>query len=160
MTARNMDSMIVSLLAAMLLLVACSSDAGGPKDVQLELAIQDGKMNVDTGIIRVKQGDNVTFRITSDQAGGFHLHGYNFVVDVGPHETKEMKFEADATGRFVIKLHPFGADHSGHQDSMNKDDATDDHEGEDIQHTEDEQEESVGHEEEEITLATLEVLPR
>ena len=44
--------------------------------------------------------------------------------------------------------------------TMNKDDATDDHEGEDTQHTEDEQEESVGHGEEEITLATLEVLPR
>lgn len=124
------------------MLIACSSKADEPKDVRLELAIQDGKVNVDEGVIRVKQGDNVTFRITSDQAGGFHLHGYNFVMDVGPDEIKEMKFEADATGRFIIKLHPFGIEHSEPKISMKVDDAMDDHE------------------DEEITLAIFEVLPR
>ena len=154
-------------LVLMLILVACSSNADAPEYVQLELAIQDGKMNVDGGVIRVKQGDNVTFSITSDQAGGFHLHGYNYVVDVGPDEIEKMKFEADATGRFVIKLHPFGVDHSEHNASTKVGDVDNGHEdekhhdkSEDTQHMEEQHEESDGLKEEEITLATLEVLPR
>lgn len=160
------SSSIIAILASMLLLIACGSEEQGPKNVKLELAIQDGKLNVDSGIIRVYQDDNVTFRITSDQAGGFHLHGYNFVVDVEPDQTREMKFEADATGRFIIKLHPFGTDHAEHQVSMKSDDAMGDHESEKqhdddgAQHSGDEHEESIGHEEEEIMLAYLEVLPR
>ena len=159
--------MASSFLTLMLMLVACSSNAVAPVNVQLELAIQDGKMNVDGGVIRVKQGDNVTFSITSDQSGGFHLHGYNYVVDVGPDEIEKMKFEADATGRFLIKLHPFGVDHSEHNASAKVGDVDNGHEdekhhdkSEDTQHMEEQHEESDGHEEEEITLATLEVLPR
>ena len=113
MSISHMKALLVSVLAvtAVLATVACASEDEGPTDVQLDLAIRDGKLNLEDDTIRVKQGDNVTFNITSDQAGGFHLHGYNFVTDVGPDAPGEMKFEADATGRFEIRLHPFGAEH-------------------------------------------------
>ena len=135
--------LIVPAVIAALAMAACDGADEEPQDVQLDLEIEDGKLSLEEDTIRVNQGDNVTFRIKSDQAGGFHLHGYNFITDVGPGTTEEMKFEADATGRFVIKLHPFGADRGEHDDSM-KDDSMKMGDGED----------------EEITLVTLEVLPR
>ena len=114
-------------------LAACGSEEK-PEVLSFDLSIADGKLDIEDDTIKVKQGDDVTFRIDADAAGGFHLHGYDIVKDVGPGSTTEMRFTADATGRFSILLHLFGEEHS----------------------------DSTEHEEEEveIQLATLEVLPR
>ena len=131
----------LALAATLVAAVGCGSDDEGPEDIAFDLEIKDGSLNLDQDVIKVSQGDNVTFRIKSDTHGSFHLHGYGLVEDVEPVATANMAFVANATGRFVIKLHLF-EEGEGERKEGGKG------EGE---HTE---------EEAEITLTTLEVRPR
>jgi FtsP/CotA-like multicopper oxidase with cupredoxin domain len=69
--------------------------------------------------VRVKQGDTVTLRWTTDEAVGLHLHGYDIEQVIKPGAPVELAFKAHATGRFPITAHGFG-DHahtSGHSES-------------------------------------------
>lgn len=153
--------MLAVLLAlAVLAVIACSSDDEGPQDIQFDLAIRDGDLDLEDDTIRVRQGDAVTFRMTADQAGGIHLHGYNLEADVGPDAPVEMKFEADATGRFVITLHTFAAEHDDSTDGDEGEHKDDEGEHENSEHQKEKAEAEHQEEEEEITLATLEVRPR
>ncbi len=100
----KMSAMGLLLIASVLVFAACSDDSG-PKDVQFDLAIQDGAINLDPPVMKVSQGDNVTFNIDSDEMGSFHLHGYDFETDVGPSETAALAFTANATGKFPFTFH-------------------------------------------------------
>ncbi len=57
------------------------------------------------GSIRVKQGDAVRLRWTSDRPIPLHLHGYDIETKVEPGTTAEMTFTARATGRFPVEEH-------------------------------------------------------
>ena|SRR3989344_8616208 len=54
--------------------------------------------------LEAAQGDDVLFKIKSDEGGEFHLHGYDIAVELPAGKTKEIKFTADKTGRFVFEL--------------------------------------------------------
>ena len=138
MKTRNLIGVIlaVPVLVGSLLGTACGTGSE-PQDREFDLRIEDGKINLDPPVIKVDQGDTVTFNVESDASGGLHLHGYSLVEDVGPETVGRMSFVADATGSFVIKLHLF------------------EEEGEHEEHEEGEEGEEA-----EITLATLEVRPR
>ena len=47
----------------------------------------------------------VTLKIKADDAGEFHLHGYDIEMDVSPAQTVDLYFVASATGRFRITFH-------------------------------------------------------
>ena len=49
-------------------------------------------------LIRVRQGDTVKLRWTTDRPIMLHLHGYDIETKVEPGATAEMAFEARATG--------------------------------------------------------------
>ena len=59
-------------------------------------------------VIRVKQGEQVSLRLTTDEAVTLHLHGYDIEKTVKPGETVVMSFRAHATGRFAIESHGLG----------------------------------------------------
>ena len=73
-----------------------------------ELGIENRKLAGDARVVRVKQGDVVRLRWTSDAPAVLHLHGYNIEQRVEPGAVAEMAFAARATGRFTVHLHAPG----------------------------------------------------
>jgi hypothetical protein len=73
---------------------------------QFELRIENGKVRRAEGVIRVRKGDQVRLRWTADDSVMIHLHGYDIEARVAPDTPVDMAFDAYATGRFPIALHP------------------------------------------------------
>lgn len=95
-------ALMVIALALPLLLAACGG--GGPREQSFNIKIQDGKPVGGSTTFRVKQGDTVTFSISSDKAGEVHLHGYDLEAEMDPGKAVTLSFTANATGRFLIEL--------------------------------------------------------
>lgn len=82
-----------------------------------DLKVERGRVAEDMRLIRVKQGDVVTLRWTSDQPLVLHLHGYDIEKRVAPGSATEMTFTAHATGRFPIHVHAPGAGGRAHEEA-------------------------------------------
>ena len=74
-------------------------------EVVFDLKIEKGKVAQNMRLIRVKQGDAVKLRWTTDRPIVLHLHGYDIEKKVEPGAVTEMAFEARATGRFPVEEH-------------------------------------------------------
>ena len=74
-------------------------------EVTFDLKIENGKVAQNMRLIRVKQGDAVRLRWTTDRPSLLHLHGYDIEKKVEPGAVAEMAFEARATGRFPVEEH-------------------------------------------------------
>ena len=64
-------------------------------------------ISLENNTIQVIKGDEVILKITSDEAGEFHLHGYGLSAQLFANEPAEIKFEADIAGRFEFEGHEF-----------------------------------------------------
>jgi hypothetical protein len=78
-------------------------------EVTFDLKIEKGKVAQSMRLIRVKQGDAVKLRWTTDRPIILHLHGYDIEKKVEPGVVAEMAFEARATGRFPVEEHKANA---------------------------------------------------
>ena len=123
-------------LAVIMPLIVAACGGGGPEELDISVKVEQEQLRPET--LRVKQGDMVTLKIEADEAGEFHLHGYDIEEDVSPEQLVDLYFVADATGRFRITFHAEEATTGG--------------EGE---HKKGEEEE-----EEETTIGFVEVQPR
>src|SRR5262245_16518981 len=91
---------------ALLLLAAGPRQLGAQgSEAVFDLKIEKGKVPQNVRLIRVKQGDAVRLRWTTDRTIVLHLHGYDIEMKVEPGAVTEMAFEARATGRFSIEEH-------------------------------------------------------
>ena len=70
-----------------------------------DIVVQQGKRVSGPGVLKVQQGEDVTLHITTDSADEFHLHGYNLLVQLRPHQTATLHFVAKLAGRFTYELH-------------------------------------------------------
>ncbi len=70
----------------------------------IDLVITGG--NVEGGVrrVKVKQGDQVTIRATSDVADELHLHTYDLKVDLVPGQSADLTFLAKIPGVFEVEL--------------------------------------------------------
>jgi hypothetical protein len=75
------------------------------REAAFDLKIEKGKVPQSMRLIRVKQGDAVKLRWTTDRTIILHLHGYDIEKKVEPGAVAEMAFEARATGRFSVEEH-------------------------------------------------------
>ena len=75
------------------------------EELTFNLRIENGKLPVNMRLIRVKQGDVVKLRWSSDRSMALHLHGYDIERKVEPGVVAEMTFTARATGRFPVQEH-------------------------------------------------------
>ena len=91
----------LAVLAVLLMLVTVA--AAEPRLV--EFAIRDGQLPKDQRVVRVRQGDEVTLRWTSDGPYTLHLHGYDLEAKVAPETPVSIRFSARASGRFPIEIH-------------------------------------------------------
>ena len=88
----------------MLAIGAASAIAQAP-EVVFDLKIEKGRVPPSMRLIRVKEGDAVKLRWTSDKPIVLHLHGYDIETKVEPGTVAEMAFAARATGRFPVEEH-------------------------------------------------------
>jgi hypothetical protein len=74
-------------------------------EIVFDLKIEKGRVAPNMRLIRVKQGDTVKLRWTSDRPIRLHLHGYDIETRVEPGAIAEMTFAARAAGRFPVEEH-------------------------------------------------------
>jgi plastocyanin len=72
---------------------------------EIDLKVENKKLNLNPPIIDVVQGDQVTLRIWSDESGEFHIHGYDVMAQLESGTTATLRFTADKAGTFDIELH-------------------------------------------------------
>lgn len=73
-----------------------------------ELVIQGKKLVSGPTTIKVNQGDEVTIKITSDEADTFHLHGYDKSVAITSNTPAQLIITANLSGRFEYELEKSG----------------------------------------------------
>lgn len=69
---------------------------------RFELALKAGELPKEQRTIRVKQGDAIELRWTSDKPIHLHLHGYDIEVAVKPGEPTVTALQARIAGRFSV----------------------------------------------------------
>ena len=105
--ATAISARLLRCLFAISLLVTPGLAVTGAKadELTFELRIDRGQLPPAKRLIRVKQGDVVKLRWSSDRPIALHLHGYDIERKVEPGVVVEMIFTARATGRFPVAEH-------------------------------------------------------
>lgn len=96
---------LVALLA-LVTIAGAAATAASSRSFSVELAA--GRAKGDE-TLKVRQGDQVQVRFSSDQPVVLHLHGYNIDAKVAPPAPALMTFKADLAGRFPVHEHRQGA---------------------------------------------------
>jgi len=95
-----------SLLALTLFLAPGMAVSGAKaEEVTFDMRVERGRVPPDMRLIRVRQGDVVKLRWSSERPMALHLHGYDITTKVDPGTVVEMSFTARATGRFSVQEH-------------------------------------------------------
>ncbi len=55
--------------------------------------------------ITVKKGDTIRLKVTSDEAGEIHVHGFDLEQDAAPGKPASFTFKANIEGRFEVESH-------------------------------------------------------
>jgi FtsP/CotA-like multicopper oxidase with cupredoxin domain len=86
-------------------------------ELTFDLKVERGSVAESMRLIRVKQGDVVKLRWTSDRSLVVHLHGYDIEKRIAPGSAVEITFTAHATGRFPVHVHAQGAGGGAHEEA-------------------------------------------
>ena len=100
-TGARISAFILRCLLSLSLALAPKLAVSGAKadELTFELRIERGHVPANMRLIRVKQGDVVKLRWSSDRSIALHLHGYDIERKIEPGVVAEMTFTARATGR-------------------------------------------------------------
>jgi FtsP/CotA-like multicopper oxidase with cupredoxin domain len=103
----GIPALFVGSFLALSLLLAPDLSVTGAKaeEVTFDLRVEHGRVPANMRLIRVKQGDVVKLRWSTDRTTILHLHGYDIEMKVEPGAMAEMSFTARATGRFPVSVH-------------------------------------------------------
>jgi hypothetical protein len=106
-TGTRISAFILRCLLSLSLVLAPNLAVSGAKadELTFELRIERGHVPANMRLIRVKQGDVVKLRWSSDRSIALHLHGYDIERKIEPGVVAEMTFTARATGRFPVQEH-------------------------------------------------------
>jgi hypothetical protein len=104
---------LAAFALAFLLIAASSAFLAVAAELTFDLKVAHGRVADAMRLIRVKQGDIVKLRWTTDQPLVLHLHGYDIEKRIEPGAAAEFTFTAYATGRFPVHVHLQG-DRRGH----------------------------------------------
>lgn len=69
-----------------------------------EIVIQNKKIVSGPTTIKVNQGEDITIKITSDEAEEFHVHAYDESVELELNKQAMLTFNAKLSGRFPFEL--------------------------------------------------------
>jgi uncharacterized protein (DUF2141 family) len=70
---------------------------------RFDLALKAGELPKEQRTIKVKQGESVELRWTTDQPVRLHLHGYDVQIAVRPGEPTVTALTARLAGRFSVE---------------------------------------------------------
>ena len=106
-TGTRISAFILRCLLSLSPVLAPNLAVSGAKadELTFELRIERGHVPANMRLIRVKQGDVVKLRWSSDRSIALHLHGYDIEQKIEPGVVAEMTFTARATGRFPVQEH-------------------------------------------------------
>ena len=106
-TGTRISAFMLRCLLSLSLVLAPNLAVSGAKadELTFELRIERGHVPANMRLIRVKQGDVVKLRWSSDRSIALHLHGYDIERKIEPGVVAEMTFTARATGRFPVQEH-------------------------------------------------------
>ena len=106
-TRTRISAFFLRCFLTLSLVLAPSLAVTGAKadELTFELRIERGQLPTNKRLIRVKQGDVVKLRWSSDRPIALHLHGYDIERKIEPGVVAEMTFTARATGRFPVEEH-------------------------------------------------------
>lgn len=82
--------------------------AASPAGTVITIVYADGKASGDTGRIKVKVGELVTLKLTSDVQTQVHIHGADIEVAATPGVEVVQEFTEQAPGIYEIELHEGG----------------------------------------------------
>lgn len=71
----------------------------------VEIEVHHGRLVAGPAVIKLKQGDRVTLRVTSDSNDELHVHGYDLHLNLTAGQPAQLSFTADHSGRFEYELH-------------------------------------------------------
>jgi FtsP/CotA-like multicopper oxidase with cupredoxin domain len=71
----------------------------------VEIKVHHGRLVAGPAVIKLKQGDQVTLRVTSDSNDELHLHGYDMYLNLIAGQPAQLSFTAAHSGRFEYELH-------------------------------------------------------
>ena len=77
----------------------------------LTLSVVNGAVAGVEDTVKVRQGDDLELRWSSDKPMELHLHGYDIEVKVSPQAPAVMSFKANIPGRFPVEPHGQGPGH-------------------------------------------------
>ena len=104
--ARAISGLVIrATIFALLALAGVRIAHAQAPEVAFDLKIEKGRVAERMQLVRVRQGDAVRLRWTSDRPIVLHLHGYDIETKVLPGLVAEMVFTARATGRFPVEEH-------------------------------------------------------
>jgi hypothetical protein len=86
-------------------LMVATADFVRAAELTVDLRLENGRVAKAMQLIRVKQGDAVRLRWTTDRPIVLHLHGYDIERKVEPGAVTEMAFTAIVAGRFSVEEH-------------------------------------------------------
>ena len=110
MTRQRAWSMLPAVVVAF---IAIGGAVAEPR--LFDLALKDGRLPENQRLVRVRQGDEVTLKWTTDRPFTLHLHGYDLEARLVPQTPIELRFTARATGRFPLEIHGPGTERTvGH----------------------------------------------
>ena len=106
-TGTRISALVLRCSFTLSLVLATGLAVTGAKadELTFELRIERGQLPPAKRLIRVKQGDVVKLRWSSDRPIALHLHGYDIERKIEPGVVAEMTFTARATGRFPVAEH-------------------------------------------------------
>ena len=106
----------LALTVAAMSLVSCSL-ASAQEVRRFDLDMKAGELPSTSRTLRVRQGDAVELRWTSERPMRLHLHGYDIELAIKPGEPAVMAFKAAIAGRFGLSTvrDDAGGNRGGHQ---------------------------------------------
>jgi hypothetical protein len=97
-----------TVIALLCVATVAYADASGQPKI-LTLSLVNGVIRDVGDTVKVKQGDQLELRWSSDKPMQLHLHGYDIEVKVSPQAPAVMAFKANLPGRFPIEPHGQGS---------------------------------------------------
>ena len=94
---------------------AASDLAVGPQDRSYRLNI--GEEKADVKILEARQGDRITFVVTSTRAGQFYVHGPEVESTLLPGVETSLTFTAQYSGRYYVHFHQLNCTDSDSDES-------------------------------------------
>jgi hypothetical protein len=85
--------------------------AAKPAEKAFNLSLRNGRLESKNNTLRVRRGERVELRFSTDRPIQLHLHGYDIEAGASPESPATFSFTADIPGRFPVSEHAHGKAH-------------------------------------------------